>query len=1257
MNQDRQCHIVTQTNANPKPRWHRPYLRGALHILALLATLLGVAIMGLWLYLANAGGLKTVLETELSVPDQNLLTRIDDVAVSFFTQDALAEIALSDVEVTYGKQRLLVPQVKVDFRPKAWLTGQLWQVEISQLFLDLVQEGDSVSLAGDLGNFARQWQQDAQNPAASDRALLPFAFLANRTLRLKDSQIRLRDATTGDFVTFDDLALTMIYDAATGLVTSGAAVMGSAPSAQISFEALTNLTSGLSEVSVRTKTLPLSQFAPFMTPQLQPLAALGVFDSEMMVLLDGTIVQTADGRLEAVAGRLPNGAPLEALGAQWRYSRADGYLSLSDVTLALPRGQMLALSADITNLDEPQILFSGDLTLNDIPIDDLLKDWPEAALPQVRSYMLASFSGGDFHKIALSVKGSYMPQTKHITLSALSFEGAVDDVRVETEMGHISQLVGTASGTVALEIMAGGLLKNATADLHIKDGFIMTTSASDAYSSAPSSGKMETAMRFSELSGAVFYQPGQLHLPDLSLILKEEGAIAADVMLGFDDYRALSTAQMRIASQGISLAALHNLMPQDAVAPLASYIDDNLQGGWFTDVDMALAGVFTKEQFTPTNINGTMAINDSNLRYHERLAPLEQVSAALSFADNHLDITLAPYQGPAFALSSATMSLAPLIAPQGEADSIERVIAVTADASASLPDVMPVINTLYPDALAELPVSFARLSGEGRVRLALSGALSEKAPFALSLRRLDGVVSNMAAEAFYQGQDVSHAELVFGYDGQQFDASGSASFDGISATISLINDGQMMQINGQIPPQAPVADKLSDLTSQQITGAIGGRFVVTTKDGGNSLSALLSADLTGAGIHIPQMNWAKLQREDGRAVGTFVLRDSVLQRIDDITIEAGGLHATGHVQMGGDGTVEAAYLQNVRWPGNDITDIIIEQTKDDNGQASWSVIAQGPVIDLRNLRGASAVPSELDLHFDVTSERLMIDDDVALFGQMTGALSREKEGQATLQGALLYKGEPLLQEGTVEAVFGASGEYLSAVGLIGGAEARLEFSPDEEEGAVLIITTQNAGRVLSGLGVTDTVRSGRMVLVNHFKSGNFKDYDTTIKLEEFNVIEAPAAVRAFSVLGLAGLYSLVEGDGTRFTTGEVRIETSGARHKITSLVASGGAVGVSLVGDYNRDTRLVDVSGNLVPVNQFSKIIGAVPLFGDLLAGIDNAGIFTTQFNVKGPIDAPETSINAASLVPGVLRDIFSPDWLGRERDRLFGSDNQTAEN
>jgi hypothetical protein len=87
------------------------------------------------------------------------------------------------------------------------------------------------------------------------------------------------------------------------------------------------------------------------------------------------------------------------------------------------------------------------------------------------------------------------------------------------------------------------------------------------------------------------------------------------------------------------------------------------------------------------------------------------------------------------------------------------------------------------------------------------------------------------------------------------------------------------------------------------------------------------------------------------------------------------------------------------------------------------------------------------------------------------------------------------------------------------------------------------------------------------------------------------------------------------------------------------------------------VSGNLVPVNQISKFLGKVPLLGDFIAGMDKSGIFVSQFAVTGTSDDMKTAVNpVSSIAPGLLRDLFSPNWLGREEKRLFGKDeNSTA--
>ena len=125
-----------------------------------------------------------------------------------------------------------------------------------------------------------------------------------------------------------------------------------------------------------------------------------------------------------------------------------------------------------------------------------------------------------------------------------------------------------------------------------------------------------------------------------------------------------------------------------------------------------------------------------------------------------------------------------------------------------------------------------------------------------------------------------------------------------------------------------------------------------------------------------------------------------------------------------------------------------------------------------------------------------------------------------------------------------------------------------------------------------------------------------------------------------------------FKRGHAVLETRGPIVKISSMRASGEAVGVTMLGVFDRTTKKIDVSGNLVPVNQISKLISRLPLLGDLITGIDKSGIFVTQFKVTGTSDDMKTSVNpVTSVAPGLIRDLFSPNWLGNEEQRLFGPD------
>ena len=307
---------------------------------------------------------------------------------------------------------------------------------------------------------------------------------------------------------------------------------------------------------------------------------------------------------------------------------------------------------------------------------------------------------------------------------------------------------------------------------------------------------------------------------------------------------------------------------------------------------------------------------------------------------------------------------------------------------------------------------------------------------------------------------------------------------------------------------------------------------------------------------MPVLNWAKLPAEAGQASMVIDLRGGELAAVNDIDIVAGSLVAQGQVVFDMAGSVQAGFFERVAWPGNDIRDLIIESNQD----KSWQVGANAKIIDLVPLRRNKGVSGGETVNFDFTADQIIVDNQISLSGQLVGARSAQGVGEAKFSGSLLVRGDPLITEAQFGIAFGTGDETIKGVGLIGGGETNFNFTDDADGKPKLVLTSKNGGRMLSGLDITDTVLGGDVRLETIFDSADFKHYDTRIDIEDFAVVEAPRAVKALSVLSLAGLYALVEGDGTAFRHGHAELETRGSVVNIKALKASGDAVAVSMVG-------------------------------------------------------------------------------------------------
>ncbi len=83
-------------------------------------------------------------------------------------------------------------------------------------------------------------------------------------------------------------------------------------------------------------------------------------------------------------------------------------------------------------------------------------------------------------------------------------------------------------------------------------------------------------------------------------------------------------------------------------------------------------------------------------------------------------------------------------------------------------------------------------------------------------------------------------------------------------------------------------------------------------------------------------------------------------------------------------------------------------------------------------------------------------------------------------------------------------------------------------------------------------------------------------------------------------------------------------------------MGFTLGGWIDTAKDRTDVSGTFVPLYGLNNVVSQVPIFGPLLGGGHNEGLFGINFRVAGAMSSPNISVNPLSAIaPGFLRKLF----------------------
>lgn len=391
---------------------------------------------------------------------------------------------------------------------------------------------------------------------------------------------------------------------------------------------------------------------------------------------------------------------------------------------------------------------------------------------------------------------------------------------------------------------------------------------------------------------------------------------------------------------------------------------------------------------------------------------------------------------------------------------------------------------------------------------------------------------------------------------------------------------------------AALAEFNVGLPQGMVGGAGQGSFDLTLVKG-EAPRLLLTSDLRGLTLRIPELGWTKPAESAGRL--ELAVRLDKPAAVERIEIEGAGLSARGSISLAQAGGLREARFDRLRYGG--WLDAPVTLTGRGAGQAPAVTLAGG-TVDLGRLPsglgggsgGGGAAPLTLRLDSLIVSEGLIL---TAFNGDFTG------------RGGL---------NGTFTA-------RVNGVGPIAGTVV------PSRHGSAVRITAEDAGRVLASAGLFANARGGSLQL-QLVPTGGRGRYDGTAVVRNLRLINAPVLAELLSAISVIGILEQLNGSGLVFGEADAEFRLTPEAIEVTRGAAVGASLGVSMAGVYLTEGKRIDMQGVISPIYMLNGIGQIFSRRGE--------GLFGFNYRLHGTTERPRVEVNPLSiLTPGMFREIF----------------------
>src|SRR5215212_2989710 len=525
------------------------------------------------------------------------------------------------------------------------------------------------------------------------------------------------------------------------------------------------------------------------------------------------------------------------------------------------------------------------------------------------------------------------------------------------------------------------------------------------------------------------------------------------------------------------------------------------------------------------------------------------------------------------------------------------------------------LNSPLLQGVSGVDLDPAGIKGRAALRVGLNLPL-KKVPRMDDLPlRISGRIGDLSIEKAFGKERLDGANLDLRYANGSVAMKGEGRLWGVPASIEV---RQPKAVAGE----AFVSFVLDDAArarkgisfGQQLTGPVPVKVALPLGPNAKA-GAKIEVDLTPAGIDNLVPGWVKPRGRPGEL--SFVVPEGSTE-VREFVLDSGTVQMRGAVTLSAEGQLEKADLTSFKLsPGDDM------RVQLERGGGTYKVAVRGPVADARPFirsltspgsgKEAKETKDSRDVDLDVSTNILTGFNDEALTAATFKATIRHQEmkqfqfsgklrsAPVTAQLARVERGAPVLVLESGDA--GATLRFVDLYRRMHGGALSVQVTTGEgpQRGVVTIdgFTLRNEPAL-------------KRIASTQVQAAMPEDRATSMQIPRFDVSEV------------------------EFTRLRAEFGRTASRLEFRDGVVYGSQVGFKGAGwiDYGRDRT--DISGTFVPAYGLNNAFAQVPLFGPILGGGKNEGLFAVNFRISGLASQPTLTVNPLSAVaPGFLRKLF----------------------